>query len=244
MSLYEMRGRLKQIARGVGLALMLFLAGIAGFLYYIGLFNGNVREVQPGYLYRSSHLSPARFSRVVREHGIRTVICLKGGDPSDAWFREQGEICRANGATLTGIRFSARELPKPKRLKKLLRLLDRSRYPLLVHCDGGADRSGLASTLYLHLYAGVPLDEAQRRGLTWRYGHFRSRAPAMDQFFDLYRAHGRGMGLRRWILQEYPGIHAAITAPGDRQQAASKSRPATRMGRRAAAGAPSWLSAD
>ncbi|HEU4753192.1 MAG TPA: hypothetical protein VFU47_08785, partial [Armatimonadota bacterium] len=71
------------------------------------------------------------------------------------------------------------------------------------------DRSGLAATLYLNIYQGLPLDQAQRQGLTWRYGHFTYQAGALDRFFDLYRQQGEGLGLREWIETRYPAIYAA-----------------------------------
>jgi protein tyrosine/serine phosphatase len=186
-------------------------------LAHKGLLNGNVHTVVPGSVYRSAQLNPRQLQRVIARYGVRTVISLRGGDEGDDWFCEQGVACGAEGAGLEGITFSARRLPHPGKLKKLLRAFDRSPYPLLFHCRGGADRTGMAATLYLHLYAGVPLDEAQRRGLTWRYGHFPFQAAPMGEFFDLYRAEANGLPLREWIREEYPRVfqqHRNIDEPG------------------------------
>ena len=108
----------------------------------------------------------------------------------------------------------ATSLPPPERITELLRALDKADYPVLIHCQGGADRTGLASTLYLNVYRNVPLDEAERKELTWRYGHFsRGEAHPMDDFFDLYRKTGHGLSLRDWAETIYPSVYAGPRHP-------------------------------
>ena len=102
----------------------------------------------------------------------------------------------------------ATTLPKPREVARLLTLLDTAKYPVLFHCQAGSDRTGLAATLYLHLYRGMPLEKAQAEGLTWRYGHFPFSAKPMDDFFDLYRQEAQQMDLRTWITKRYPQVYA------------------------------------
>jgi hypothetical protein len=103
---------------------------------------------------------------------------------------------------------SATHLPPPSQLDLLLAAFDRARYPLLFHCQAGADRSGLVGTIYLNVYRHVPLDRAEASQLTWRYGHIRwGRAHPMDDFFRLYRATGGGLSLRDWIATRYPALY-------------------------------------
>jgi protein tyrosine phosphatase (PTP) superfamily phosphohydrolase (DUF442 family) len=183
-------------------------AAIFSFLLYIGLFWGNIRVVEPGQAYRSAQLKPARLSELIKAHGIRTVISLKGGTLKQEWYRRENAVCRRNGASLYQISMSASKLPKPEELRELIRLFDESAYPILFHCKAGSDRTGLAATLYLHLKEGKSLDAAEREGLTWRYGHFPFETVAMDQFFALYRKTARGTDLRTWINRDYPAIYA------------------------------------
>lgn len=180
------------------------LLSILAFLLYIGAIGGNFRTVTAGQAYRSGQLWPDHLQRVIREHKIRSVISLKGGDLSKSWYRQENEICEKNGAKLYRVQLTASQLPRPAQLSQLLELFDTVEYPLLFHCTGGADRSGLAATLYLHTREKLPLDEAQQRGLTWRYGHFQAKAPNMDRFFDIYRREGAGQDLRGWIRTGYP----------------------------------------
>jgi len=192
----------------LALTILLLLSTIL-FLRYIGFLTGNLRTVIPGRVYRSAQLDALDLRRLIREKSLRTVISLRGGDESDAWFRREEATCREAGVALQRVRLRATALPPPEELQTLLQLFDHSEYPVLFHCQAGADRSGLAATLYLALYAGLPLDSAQSRGLTWRYGHFPFWAREMDDFFALYRQDGAGQDLRVWIEQRYPQLYQA-----------------------------------
>lgn len=183
------------------------VAVLLGFLSYIGLFNGNLRVVVPGRVYRSGLLGPQQLEQTIKKYHLHTVISLRGGRSDDEWFRRETAVCERDQVKFLTISLSANQLPPPSKLRKLLRFFDQAAYPVLFHCKGGADRSGLAATLYLHLYEGVPLEEARKRGLTWRYGHLGFQTAAMDEFFDLYRQHGAGQDLRAWISSGYEEIY-------------------------------------
>jgi protein tyrosine/serine phosphatase len=186
------------------------VAAVFLFLFYIGVFTGNLRTVVPGRVYRSGTLPPAQLEELIRKGGVRTVISLRGGDATEPWFRREAEVCRKAGVQLRTLRLRATVLPRPAELTRLLELFDHSSYPVLFHCQGGADRSGLAAALYLHLYERRPLDLAVEEGLTWRYGHFPLKAAAMDHFFDLYRAEGAGEDLRTWIRSGYEKVYSRL----------------------------------
>lgn len=194
-------------------------------LWYMGQFDGNVRAVVPGRVYRSGQLTGGSFQAmtarwagnsldsVLESSRIRTVINLRGGSEADAWYRAERAICARLGVTYIDVPFSAVRMPPPEKLDRLLTAFDSAAYPVLFHCRGGADRSGLTGVLYLHLYQKVPLDEAETRQLTWRYGHIRwGQARAMNGFFDLYRRTSRGLGLRQWIETAYPSLYARLPA--------------------------------
>jgi len=213
--------RARRIIIGVALFLLLVIAG----LWIIGVFGGNVRTIEAGRAYRSSTLTGFSYTGVTarwagndlesvlkRDH-IRTVICLRGGSLSDDWYREELADCKRENVEHKDVTFSARMLPPPRTMADLLNVFDHAQYPILMHCQAGSDRTGLASTLYAHLYAKLPLDKAEAEELTWRYGHFPvAKTRAMDDFFTLYRRDSKGMGLREWILRRYPQVYAAQTA--------------------------------
>jgi protein tyrosine phosphatase (PTP) superfamily phosphohydrolase (DUF442 family) len=194
---------------------VIVLACVFLFFVYIGYFGGNFRTVVPGRVYRSGQLGPAHLDRIIRTYGIRSVISLRGGADHQPWYREESRVCRRLGVRHYRAELRSSALPRPEQAAELVRLFDEAEHPILFHCEGGADRSGLAATLYLHLQSGLSLDEAQRRGLTWHYGHFPGRASAMDRFFDLYRRTAGGGDFRAWLRQEYPRLRRVAASRRD-----------------------------
>jgi hypothetical protein len=206
--------------RSLTIAAALFCLLFA-LLWYTGVFGGNVRTIEPGYAYRCAQLTGFNYTAVtarwtgndlasvLARDRVRTVINLRGGSPKDAWYRAEVAICQHHNAGHEDIPFSARHLPPPETVQRLLYVFDHDPAPFLIHCQAGADRTGLASTLYAHLYEHVPLDKAQQEELTWRYAHLPvDKTRAMDDFFELYRKHSDGLGLREWIQLRYPQWYA------------------------------------
>lgn len=178
------------------------------FLWYIGVIGGNVHTVVPGSVYRSAQLTGKNLDTVFAQDHIRSQIDLRGGSMDDGFYRDEIASCKRYGVTHYDVTMSARRLPDPGKLQMLFKIFDHAQYPILYHCKAGSDRTGLVSTLYLHVYRHVPLDQAETEGLTWRYGHFSfGETHAMDDFFTLYRKTGGGMPIREWISTRYPAIY-------------------------------------
>lgn len=185
------------------------LTALLLFLWYIGVFGGNVHAVVPGRVYRSAQLTGHNLADALDTNHIATVVNLRGGSNENDYYRSETQECAERRIDHVDIPFSARYLPPPDRLKKLFFTFDTARYPLLIHCSAGADRTGLASAIYVHLYRHEPLDQALREQLTWRHGHFPlGQTRAMDDYFALYRQTGQGLGLREWTLTRYPALYA------------------------------------
>lgn len=183
-------------------------------LWWVGVLGGNVREVVPGRFYRSAQLSGSTLKNVLVGQGIRSVINLRG-PRTEGFYRSETQVCRELGVAHYDVSLGATHLPKPEEMRRLLDDLDRASRPIMVHCEGGADRAGLAATLYENVYEGVPLDRAESEQLTWRYGHLAfTKSRAMDRFFDLYRQTSAGKGLRSWIESTYPSIYEREHARG------------------------------
>lgn len=198
------------------------LAALLSLGAYIGLYTGNVRTVVEGRVYRSAQIAGPSLrselagvfghdlARVVRTHRIRTVINLQGPSPDKPWYQDELSVSQRVGVKHYDVALSDQKLPPPDRLKALFEILDSASYPILIHCKAGADRTGLASALYLAQYGGVPPRSAVDSQLTWRYGHMPiGRAVAMDRFFDLYFRTNDGLGVREWALSRYPALYAA-----------------------------------
>ena len=216
--------------RAAGMTLALLLVALL-FSTYIGVFGGNVHVVQAGRVYRSAQLTGAGIqpeSARLAGHGladtlekyhIKTVINLRGKSDDADWYFAETAISRSHNAAHIDIPFSAVRMPPPESLRELLAAFDTAQYPIIYHCQAGADRTGLASAIYADIYENEPLDEAESSQLTWKRGHFSfSKTHPMDDFFDLYRKTGNGLPLREWILQKYPALYNAL--PADLKQPA------------------------
>jgi len=130
--------------------------------------GGNFHEVIGGELYRSAQPDAERLRDWVRDHGIRSVLNLRGASDG-AWYVE--EIATANELGLTHADFgmSAGKPLSQTRSDQLIALMQQLPKPLLIHCKQGADRTGLASALYLAARGdGEKRAEGQ---ISFRYGH-------------------------------------------------------------------------
>jgi len=161
-------------------------------------------------LFRANHPRHPVLKRAKRL-GVQAVLSLRGDADTTPNILERQD-CVDIDLPLHSIRLQTSALPSADILLDLIHLLRTLPKPLLVHCKSGADRTGLAATLYLHVIKGVPLDRA-RRQLALRYAHVRfSKAGIVHTLLDAYDAdHGEtGVDFETWLTTRYDP--AALTA--------------------------------
>lgn len=156
---------------------------------------GNLREVDPGRFYRSGQLSGSQLRETIDTLGIRTIINLRGHSTHHDWYQEEASVAAEADVPLHNIHLSSRSLPHREEISDLLDLYRSVQRPILVHCDGGADRAGEASALYQIEYMGKSRAEALEM-LTLRYRHLFWWKPAKRYFIERYRGED-------WLLNEY-----------------------------------------
>ncbi|HXD86593.1 MAG TPA: tyrosine-protein phosphatase [Urbifossiella sp.] len=192
------------------------LAGILAEGLRVYAFS-NQHTVIPGLVYRSAQLSPAQLQHVIDERGIRTVLNLRGTCPDTGWYLGEVRTTHAANVSQEDISFSAKRLPAPSEVRRLLDVLDHCEKPVIFHCQRGADRTGLVATVSLLLFTKATLAEA-RRQLWPRYGHINGgRTTIIDEFFDFYETWLKANGqlhsperFRDWALHHYcPGPYRA-----------------------------------
>jgi protein tyrosine phosphatase (PTP) superfamily phosphohydrolase (DUF442 family) len=174
----------RRVLVGLFLALTVPAAGTGAWLGYLQL-TGNIQTVEPGILYRSGQLGSVQLAAVVDAYGIATIVNLRGAHPGAGWYDDEVRTAAAMGVLHIDVPMSARQQPAPAAVAQLLDAFRMAPRPILVHCQGGADRSGFASAVFELLVMDRPIDEA-RRQLSIRYGHFPwliSRSGAMDRAF-------------------------------------------------------------
>jgi protein tyrosine phosphatase (PTP) superfamily phosphohydrolase (DUF442 family) len=172
----------------------------------------NKHEVIPGRVYRSAQLTPEQLKQFVARHKIKTVINLRGR-PFNDWYPAQSKATQELGISQEDVTTSASRLPPTGEVRRLVEIFDQCEYPILMHCQQGADRTGLATASYLLLHTDADL-AAARRHCSPRFGHVPIHtAAAMQEFFDQYeewlRERGTGHSsamFRQWATSEYcPG---------------------------------------
>jgi protein tyrosine/serine phosphatase len=169
----------------IGTAALVVVLSVGGWAGYL-MATGNIHTVLPGALFRSAELSRDGFEHVIRHFRINTVINLRGAAPGHRWYEDELEAARATGARHIDLRLSATHILSAAELDEIRIVLARAQRPVLIHCQGGADRSGLVAALYEYWIAHRSAEEAAEQ-LSFRYGHFPwlgSRSAAMDKVWQ------------------------------------------------------------
>lgn len=151
--------RPKRIARWI--ARVVAAVVLAGALY-VGWdqANHNFGEVQRGRIYRSGQMPASSLARTIHDRGIRTVLNLRGSN-KDAWYSAERRSTLESGATQVDVAMSSCIWMSRAQLRTVIRTLDTAEYPLLIHCQWGAERTGLVSAFAELLRPGSTLDDAR-----------------------------------------------------------------------------------
>ncbi|QXT38124.1 tyrosine-protein phosphatase [Gymnodinialimonas ceratoperidinii] len=153
-------------------------------------------------VWRHNHPSPKRLARL-KEKGAVSVLSLRGSS-SDHSQREAA-ICAELGLNFRGLSLRAVRLPQRKALLELIAALRDMPKPLVIHCKSGADRTGLASVIYLHVFKNVPLAEAREQlGMRFIHNPY-GRARIVNVLLDAYAAahETTGIGFEEWVRTVY-----------------------------------------
>lgn len=180
---------------GWSAATVLGCAAAIGGAYLFIESHGNLHAVEPHVLYRSAQLDKQQLTDAIQSLGIKTVLNLRGPNQGKDWYDD--EVVAVQSAQVKHIDFalSAQHDLSLAQMNELMRIIDKSPKPVLVHCNGGSDRTGLVSALY-ELSHGRNVEIASQQ-LALRYGHFPylgSATIAMDRSLALYVANTASKG--------------------------------------------------
>jgi protein tyrosine/serine phosphatase len=145
----------------------------------------NFHTLDPGMAYRSGQFSADQLIAAVEQYGIQTVINLRGANPGEFWYDEEIEVSEALGITHVDHRMSAQSLPSPEVLAGIIETLQTAEYPILIHCQAGADRTGAISAIYRMLMLGHEREDAMAE-LSPCYLHFQFATPCMDKLAEIF----------------------------------------------------------
>lgn len=180
---------LKPIRRSLRIlvaAVITIAAGTAGYLGYLQL-TGNFHTVIAGELYRSAQPTPTQLEAYIRAKGIATIVNLRGENDHARWYADEIATAEKLGVKHIDFKMSATKILPPDKADQLVAILKAAPKPILIHCEAGADRSGLVSVIYSERVAGINEDVAERQ-LSILFGHigipYLSAAFAMDESWE------------------------------------------------------------
>ena len=203
---------------------------LLGPLAWLMLPSENFGVIAPGAAYRSAQPA-ANLGRLLARYKPATILNLRGGSDSDSWYAAEVEATRREAITFFDLPMSASRRPTRRELRVLIDTLRTCPLPLLIHCKSGADRTGLASALFLMVREGEPPERALEE-FSIRYGHIPLYGPErlhepLEEYGSWLKANRLGhtpARLREWVAQDYRAddSHAEfpVLTPGPRVRAA------------------------
>ena len=167
----------------------------------------NFHTVVPGLVYRSGQLRPADLHDRILEYHLRSVINLRGSNPSSRWWREERCLAARLGIHHYDLSIDSLLPPNPKDLGQLIHLLCSCEKPVLIHCKSGIDRTGLLAMICVLLFdPGATPRTAQRQlGLQYGNGWWRQSKTHQEAFLNLYQ---------NWLSEHGHGSSSAASRSG------------------------------
>jgi protein tyrosine/serine phosphatase len=163
--------------------LVLLMLSAAGVFLYVEE-QGNFHAITHGEAYRSGQLDRDELEYYISTYNIRSIINLRGEHPDELWYIEEKEVSAQHNAKHYDVSLSSTREPYEENIRQLIDIFKNAPRPVLIHCQAGADRSGLASAMWKVIIDKEPKSEAQKQ-LSIFFGHFPiGKTSAMDRFFQ------------------------------------------------------------
>jgi protein tyrosine phosphatase (PTP) superfamily phosphohydrolase (DUF442 family) len=172
-----------------------YLIVVAVFGLFAWLASLNFHAVDDHQFFRSAQLSGWELNALIHLYGIKTVINLRGEQPSAKWFQDEQRTTAQAGTQLVSIDMNSREIPDRDAELKLIQTLKSAPRPILVHCLAGSDRTGEAAAVYEMVVKQKPKEEALKM-LSPRFMHFDFHRPAQRYFLKMFQG-------EEWVRTEY-----------------------------------------
>jgi protein tyrosine phosphatase (PTP) superfamily phosphohydrolase (DUF442 family) len=216
----------RTVLRASLLAVMLGMA-VPGSLLMRPWLDGNVGVVAPGLVIRSAQPT-TQLVRLIQDHRLQSILNLRGGSSKEPWYAAEVRTAEASGVSFFDLPLNATRRPTRRELLLLIDVLDRCPYPLLIHCKAGADRTGLASALYLMQRRGESPGQASR-AFTLVHSHLPIFGPQhlheplqeYASWLDSRKLDHKPQRFREWVKNDYqssdPHTDPPPLAPGPRK---------------------------
>ena len=158
----------------------------------------------PNNMYRCNQPYPYQIKKYKSKYNIKTIINLRGERNCSSFYLEK-EYCDNNNIKLYNFPISSRDLPTKDTIKKFFVLLDKINYPAVMHCKSGADRVGIASSLYLIYKHNYNVLNAAKQ-LSFKHLHVKyAKTGILDYLFETALKKGKNSSYDfiQWIDTDY-----------------------------------------
>lgn len=149
--------------------LIFFIFFLFGIYFGYNLLTKNIHVVVLGKIYRSAQLNAHDLDAVTQKFHIKSMINLRGPWATDHWYQVEKQFSKTRSIDYYSLRFSAYHLPPKKEIRELVYLLQTVPKPLILHCEGGADRTGMASAISLILFKKNATIPEIKSEASWHY---------------------------------------------------------------------------
>jgi len=167
-------------------ALTIFLALLAGIAIYIEE-QGHFCTITPNEAYRSGQLDTEELQYYIVKYNIKSILNLRGQNTGKLWYTEELKVCKRYGIKHYDIALSKSREPDKKDVHNLIRIFHTAPRPILIHCAGGSDRTGLVSAMWKVIIDNEAKSKASRQLSIW-YGHIPGlNNSAMDKFLKRWK---------------------------------------------------------
>ncbi|MGB9711780.1 MAG: dual specificity protein phosphatase family protein [Dissulfurimicrobium sp.] len=160
------------------------LLAILGTVYLLYMEEqGNFHVITPGEAYRSAQMDRDELEYYIKKYGIRSILNLRGENTGKMWYVEELEVSREQHVAHYDISLATSRELKDDDVRKLVKIFKNAPRPILIHCQSGADRSGLVAAMWKVIVDKEPKAKAADQ-LSIIYGHMPvGKTTAMDHFF-------------------------------------------------------------
>jgi uncharacterized protein (TIGR01244 family) len=134
------------------------------------LVKDNLHEIVKNKFFRAGKMSKATLAKTIKKHKIKTVInlCL-----NQDFSAGEETLVQAQGATYYHCPITGKEILSKQKITNFIEIYDKLESPVLVHCDSGTHRSGVATILWLLTKESAFSDELIKNQLAVKYGYLK-----------------------------------------------------------------------
>lgn len=159
----------RQLWRWMGLGLLPIAAAGLWALYLLATDNFHV--IAHGQAYRAGQMDSNRLACCIERQGIRSIINLRGEHPEETWYRDEVQVAQSQHVIHRSLALSSAKAVSEQQWREVVHLLRTVPKPVLIHCNGGADRTAFVAATYAAEMANKPVEEAAREFSLW-YGYW------------------------------------------------------------------------